>query len=442
MGCFDETRQRHVTDLIDRFPERLDALTWDPAQLAAAREAGLRALLAHAAANSPWHRARLAGINVAAATEADLASLPTMTKQDVMRNFDGVVTDRRLTLDVVEAHLRGLEDGPAYLFDEYQVVATGGSSGTRTILVWDWDGWIDCFISLSRYQLSRDRGQLGAGPIAAVAADHPSHMSAAIQATFSNPLIDMQRIPATLPIEEVVHRLNGIQPETLLGYASMIHRLALEAAAGRLRIAPRKVQSGSEALLPETRLLVAEVWGLDVDNGYGASESGAIAHTCGHGPWLHLSDDLLIIEVEDDRVLVTNLMNKVMPLIRYELEDRTRLLDVHCPCGSAHRVIGDVEGRSDDTFTFSDGRAVHPIVLSSAIGKERTVAEYQVRQRGDALDIGVVPNGDPDVVGLQATVERALENAGAFGIKASVTIVSDLPRHGTTGKLRRYVPAR
>lgn len=442
MATFEETRQRHVTDLMERFGLRLDALTWDAERLAAWRTEQLRALVSHAVAHSPWHQERLSGIDPSTVTEADLASIPTMSKRDVMAHFGDIVTDQRLTLDVVEAHLASLDNGPAYLFDTYQVVATGGSSGARTIVVWDWDGWIDCFISLCRYQLSRDAGELGAGPIAGIAADHPSHMSAAIQSTFSNPLIDMNRIPAGWSIEKIVGRLNDIQPETLLGYASMIHRLALEAAAGRLRIAPRKVLSASEALLPETRPLVDEVWGIVVDNGYGASECGGIAHTCGHGPWLHLSDDLLIVEVEDDRVLVTNLINKVMPLIRYELEDRTRLLDVQCPCGSAHRVIGDVEGRSDDTFTFSGGRAVHPIVFSSAVGKERAVAEYQVRQKGDAVHVDVVPNGDLDPIGLQVLVERALEAAGAAGVKVSVGLVAEIVRHGTTAKLRRYMPER
>lgn len=442
MATFDEMRQRHVEDLIARFPKRLEPLTWDAAQLAESRQAALRTLLVHAASESAWHHERLAGLDPSRATEVDVASLPVMTKADVMANFDEIVTDRRITLDVAEAHLAALDDGPGYLFEQYQVVATGGSSGVRTIVVWDWDGWMDCFISLSRYQLSRSGGELGGGPIAGVVGDHPSHMAAAMQATFSNPLVEMHRIDAALPIAEIVGRLNEIQPETLLAYASVAHRLALEAAAGRLRIAPQKVMSGSEALLPETRPLIEEVWGITVDNGYGASETGCIAHTCGHGPWLHLSDDFLIVEIEDDRVLVTNLINKVMPLIRYELDDRTQLLDVQCPCGSAHRVIGDIEGRSDDTFHFSGDRAVHPIVFSTAIGKERTVAEYQVRQRGDAVDIDVVANGDLDPLALQSSVERGLEDAGATSVKVTVKTVSAIARHGTTAKLRRYLPER
>jgi phenylacetate-CoA ligase len=440
MMTYDEVRQRHIEDLLTRFGPHLQALQASGDELAALRQERLRGLVAHAVGHSPFHRERLRGIDPATITEADVASLPTMSKTDLMSSFDDIVTDDRLTRDVVERHLASLEAGPAYLFDEYHVVATGGSSGSRTIVVWDWDGWIDCFVSLCRYGLARDAGNLGAGPIAGIAADHPSHMSAAAQTTFSNPMIDMHKIPASLPMEEIVARLNEVQPETVLGYASMIHRLALEASAGRLRIAPRKVLSSSESLLPETRTLVEEVWGIVVDNAYAASETAGVAGSCGRGPWLHLNDDLHIIEIEDDRVLVTNLVNRVMPLIRYELDDRTRLLDIECPCGSAHRVIADPEGRTGDGFTFSGGRVVHPIVFSSTIGKRADVVEYQVRQRGDAVAVDVLPNGELDVCGLRSAIETALEGAGASGVKVEVATVAELERHGATSKLRRFVP--
>ena len=440
MTTYEERRQAHITTLFERFPAMVDRMTWSADELAAHRQQQLRALVAHAVEHSLFHRERLAHLDPATMTEADLASVPTMDKRDVMAHFDEIVTDRRLTRALAEAHLESLEDAPAYLLDEYHVMATGGSSGSRTLAVWDWEGWADVFISMSRNSLVR--GGDG-GPVAGIAADHPSHMSSMFQRTFSNPAIDMHRIPASLPIEEIVRRLNDLQPETVLGYASMIHRLALEARGGRLRIAPAKVLSGSEALLPETRVLAEDAWGVVLDNTYGTSEVGGIAGSCGRGPWMHLNDDLHVIEVETDRVVVTNLMNRVLPLIRYVHDDRTQVLDIECPCGSAHRVIGDVEGRTDDTFTFGDGTKVHPIVFSSAIGKLRQVAEYQVRQVGDGVDVDIVTAGSGiDPMSVRATVERALDDAGAAGVKVCVREVDRIARHGTTAKLRRFVPER
>jgi len=60
-----------------------------------------------------------------------------MTKDDLMANWDRVVTDRRLTLDLVEGHLAALESD-AYLFDQVHAVASGGSTGRRGIFVYGW----------------------------------------------------------------------------------------------------------------------------------------------------------------------------------------------------------------------------------------------------------------------------------------------------------------
>src|SRR6516164_1296049 len=81
---------------------------------------------------SPWHRQRLRDIDAAAFTEDDLPSLPTMTKDDLMDNFEAVVTDPRLTPDVVGAYVEDLPEN-LYLFDRYLVVASGGSSGRRGV---------------------------------------------------------------------------------------------------------------------------------------------------------------------------------------------------------------------------------------------------------------------------------------------------------------------
>jgi hypothetical protein len=54
-------------------------------------------LLPTAKARSPWHRERFRDVDGATFTEADLPSLPTMSKTDLMDNFDAVVTDARLT---------------------------------------------------------------------------------------------------------------------------------------------------------------------------------------------------------------------------------------------------------------------------------------------------------------------------------------------------------
>ena len=68
-----------------------------------------------------------------------------------MEHWDEIVTDRRLTLELAEAHLeRVVSQGPAYLLGDYQVVTSGGSSGRRGVFVWDFEGWLGFALARER----------------------------------------------------------------------------------------------------------------------------------------------------------------------------------------------------------------------------------------------------------------------------------------------------
>ena len=132
-GGFELDRQRHLRAYADRLPIEAERLTWPLEQLHGLRDERLRALLRTAKARSAWHRSRLVDIDPDTVTGADLAAIPTMTNADVMEHWDEIVTDRRLTLELAEAHLeRVAAEGPAYLLGDYQVLTTEvGTLGHR-----------------------------------------------------------------------------------------------------------------------------------------------------------------------------------------------------------------------------------------------------------------------------------------------------------------------
>jgi phenylacetate-coenzyme A ligase PaaK-like adenylate-forming protein len=98
---------------------------------------------------------------------------------------------------------------------------------------------------------------------------------------------------------------------------------------------------------------------------------------------MHLSDDLPIVEPVDARggavslgvrsakVYTTNLYNPVLPLIRYEITDEVTLLEEPCPCGSAHRLVEDIQGRLDDSFFYPGVGMIHSHVFRSRLGREQ-----------------------------------------------------------------------
>jgi phenylacetate-coenzyme A ligase PaaK-like adenylate-forming protein len=433
-------------------PEYIQRLDWPADKLRTEREQRLRALVRKAQESSLWHRERLSGFDPDALREEDLESLPTMTKADVMANWDGIVTDPRLSLEMVEAHLEGLT-GDAYMLDHFHAVASSGSSGRRGVFVYDWDGWLTHGLGALRYgvRFAARHPQAGPSVVAVVAAELATHVTSALSQTFSNPALAIHRVPVTLPVDKIVAQLNDLQPTALMGYPSMLQLLAARARAGELRIHPKRVLSSAEPLLPEARRAIGDAWGAPVQNGYAASEL-VIAGSC-EAAGCHIVEDLIFFEpvdgfgkavaadVTSDKVFVTNLYNLALPLIRYELTDEVTVLSEPCACGSSFRRLDDIHGRMDDIFRYAGDITVHPHVFRSPLGRQRAVIAYQVRQTDRGANIDVQLIGDVRVKDLQGEIVGALRKVGLANAEITVTPVDSLHR-GATGKLKRFVPLR
>src|SRR5262245_8663891 len=449
MGDYESTRQRHVEHMTARLPEHLDRLTWSADRLLAERNLRLRELLRVARAHSSWHRDRLSTVDVDAIDEDRLRELPTMTKGDLMANFDQIVTDRRVTLDLVNAHIATLTSD-AYLLDEFHALASGGSSGVRGVFVWSWDAWAICWLMNLRRQVSDALSDPEAGPgspaLMIVAAENPPHRGGAQGRTFANPAMQVHRFPVTLPLEQIVEGLNRINGRTLMTYASMAATLVAEARAGRLTISPRRIITIAEPLLPEVRNAVQAAWGAPIANSWGTSEGGVVARGCYRGTGMHVSDDLLIIEPVDEngkavpcgsesaKVYLTNLFNPLLPLIRYEITDQVTFLDEPCACGSAHRRIADIQGRLDDLFRYPNGMTVHPHVFPSVLGRDDRIIEYQVRQTVGGADVLLRTRGFVEVERLARALEADLSRIGYLRPLVTARAVEEIPRVGV-GKL-------
>lgn len=445
----EPVRVRHVEAKRSALAGHLDRLTWSAERLADERRRRLRELVRTAKASSSWHAARLGEVDPERLEEEDLASLPAMTKADLMEHFDEIVGDPRLSLRLIDEHLAALAERPEYLLGRYQAVCSSGSTGTRGVSLYGWDAWVDCYLGWFRYLLRDLRGERF--KLALVAAGKAFHISRALVQTFDDPsAIEVTSIPVTLPLEEIVARLNDCRPDVLLTYPSELRILTGEAFAGRLRIALRAAATGGEPLLPEIREAAENVFGGCVLNWWLCSEAGPLAIGCGRGAGLHLSDDLLIVEpvdasgrpvpagVSSAKVLVTNLYNPALPLIRYEVTDEVVFLDDACPCGSAHRLVGDVHGRLDDNFDYPGGVSVHAHVFRAALC-DRAVVEYQVRQTPAGASIAIRAGAPVELARLRHELEESLQRAGLAQPELELAVVDVIERNAT-GKLRRFVP--
>ncbi|HSS91566.1 MAG TPA: hypothetical protein VLL69_19805 [Streptosporangiaceae bacterium] len=441
-------------ELLARIPEHLERLSWSAGQIESAQRDGLRRLLAHAVAHSPFHRQRLARADVAGIEPAGLASLPVMTKADMMAAIDDVFTDRRLTLGAVEQALAATGDQPVPVLGRYMALATGGSTGRRGVFVFDPAAKAEFILSIIRSLLARLHagGGIPPGglPLAMVGAASAVHATGAAAAQTIGPHTPLRvlPVPVTLPLPQIVDRLNAAQAPGLIGYPSALARLAAEQNARRLRITPAVIVSTGETLLPEARAEITAAFGTPVINTF-ASTEGLMGTSVPGGDVLAFNDDMCIIELVDAdnrpvgpgvpsaKVLVTNLYNLAQPLIRYELADSF----VREPsAGGPGHLLARVHGRADEVFHYQAGDQ-HPHVIRSVMVRSTEVADYQVRQTRGGIEADIIAaSGGASTEALRRQLVEALAHGGLSQPDVTVRIAGDLPRCAGSGKRRRFIP--
>jgi phenylacetate-coenzyme A ligase PaaK-like adenylate-forming protein len=426
--------------------------TWNAERIAAAQREGLQTLLRHAFERSPFHRRRLAGIDIEGIDPADLSALPLMTKTEMMDGLDDVFTDRRLTCGTVESALAATGTEPVPILDDYIALASGGCSGQRGIFVLDRAAVADFVASLARQPGPTQPFSAAPGEqpsmalVASPSAVHATGMLAALTRGGLTP-VRSHLVPATLPLAEIVERLNALRPAVLAGYASMLVRLGAEASAGRLQITPVTVSSTSETLLPEMRAAIRNAFGVPVVDGFGSTE-GLFGKTCADDDVFVFNTDVCIVELVDAdnnpvapgapsaKVLVTNLYNVTQPLIRYELTDTF----IRQPDAADHGYLrARVQGRNDDVLHYGTVD-VHPIVIRSVMVKTPEVIDYQVRQTRCGVDVFAVTADAFRLEDLSDRLCAALVDGGLRSPDVTVRPVDFLDRHPVTGKLRRFIP--
>jgi phenylacetate-CoA ligase len=178
-----------------------------------------------------------------------------------------------------------------------------------------------------------------------------------------------------------VERINAFEPYFIRGYAGSLYELAKAIEAYDLPIhRPRFLYSAAEMLRDFMREKIEHVFGCKVHDFYGSREVGAIAGECSHGR-RHVFTFNNWLEVGlDGEILVTNLHNYSMPLIRYAIGDLGALATESCPCGSTLPHLSELRGRVSDHFIRADGGVVHGEYFTHLFYERPWVRAFQANQ--------------------------------------------------------------
>jgi phenylacetate-CoA ligase len=428
--------------------EMNDRDRWSREQLLEYQAGRLREIIRYAVAHSPYYHRVIGDIGTG---KIDLQQLPVLTKATLMTEFDQIVTDRRLRLVDAEEHLAG-EKAAEAMFGEYRIVGSGGTSGRRGVVVYDQSAWDIAVAGLLRLLAIQEVPE--SARVLGIGAPTPLHMTNRLFAELRTRRNDVPQLAVTTPLSEMVDALNAYQPEVVITYPSVIRRLAEEQAAGRLKIAPWQFTSVAETLTPNVRELARDIWGAKVLNAYGSTEANLIGVECPWASGLHVLEDLVIVEVVDEhnqpvppggtghKLLVTNLFNRALPFIRYELSDLVTVAEEPCGCGRPHLRLASIQGRREDMVSLpaaNGGKVeVHAFLLGETLLHIPNVRQYQLSPQPRGLLVRVVLRSSASkdkVVRLarQAILEE-LNKIGAAVSILDVRAVDDIGRVGGGAK--------
>lgn len=176
-------------------------------------------------------------------------------------------------------------------------------------------------------------------------------------------------------MEEWRQILNRQRHEVVYAYPTplaLFCRFLLD--CGRPYWRPRTAICTAEALLPEHRQIINQALGCPVFEHYGSREFAMIGGECELHQGMHLHPYAAYVEMVDTgsglaELLVTDLLNYGMPLIRYRINDCvvSGVQYDACPCGRGYARLPPVIGRTSDVFHLPDGSLVPGVTLVNRV---------------------------------------------------------------------------
>jgi len=251
------------------------------------------------------------------------------------------------------------------------------------------------------------------------------------------------------PVEEWTALWNRLKPDVLWGYSGSLVLLALHSLdQGPLNPQPKFVVGVSDLCPEPDREIIRKAFGREIIDLYGAAETGCLAWTCPAGEGSHINSDTVIVQVcrdgkpvpagESGNIIVTNLLSRAMPIIRYDLGDIGRLSPKPPVCGRALPLLEVIEGRADGVLQLPSGRRLSPMFFYGVMKPVQGIKAWRVvQEESGALTILVVPDRNAPS-GLNDRLRLHVEERLGEKMGVEVVAVENIPLD-PSGKVRAVI---
>jgi phenylacetate-CoA ligase len=423
-------RRLRELERFDRLPE---------AKQRAESSAKVMRLLTHAYDTVPYYRQVFdeAGFHPSEWTQGQNIPIP-LTSRDTLRVQQDQMVSRR------------------YRAEQLQSASTGGTTNTPVRLWRDIEG-LRQKIAL-QYHLNRTAGYDQGDPTLLIwGAQRDLEMNPSWKRKFyDEQLMHHFTAPAgqisDLIFQRFRDRLNERKPKVMFGYGVTMARFAQYLESNNLsHHNPKVIIVTAEAITAPEREYIERVFQCRVTDQYGSRDVGMVAMNCEHHTGMHFHPAGSLTEFVHHgtapdggtihRLIITDLMNYGMPLIRYDTGDCVLLDDVQCPCGRWYPRVKTVLGRALDTFVLADGTEIPGLAMANQLllltHSFRYITQLQVIQKDyDKVQVRYVTAGSNEETERElAQVSTALQRAFKVAIRCTMVKVQDIPR-AASGKLR------
>lgn len=399
---------------------------FDPPEVIRERQlSAVQVQLRHAYATVPYYRAawNAAGVHPEDVKSlGDLDAFPILTKADIRRHERSLISSEFERSKLRLKRTSGSTGVPLNIYINEAAVQWKTACTLRSD---EWSGW-------------------RLGQRVAKVWGNPEYRHFGLKGRLKNYFCDRAVYLDTLNLNEsrlaeFVSFIRQRRPGLIFGHAHSIYLLALSLKKqGILDIRPNGIISTAMLLHQWQRVVIEEVFGGPVTNRYGCEEVSLIACECEEHQGLHVNADSVLTEIEPSsgQLLVTDLTNRAMPLIRYRIGDVVAPSSRRCPCGRGLPLIESVEGREADYVLTPAGRLISGISLTEnfALLIPGTAQIQIVQESLRELRIRLVPEAEFGMESRRKIAELVLDTFGE-GVAHEIELVDSIPQE-SSGKYR------
>lgn len=403
-------------------PEQLKDIQWNR----------LKKLLYHAYQNVPYYHEKFKALGAVPddiRSFEDYGRFPSLTKQTLQERLEDLLASNIPRTQLVKGVTSGSSGRPTYYYQEYSSNSIRKAAGRRLSKIAGYDFGLKIFSFWRDSPLVIERDNVR--PAAAeetIPLSFLGNIKRKLHDRFGveNPTLRVD--PTLLTESEMAQLYNGLKayrPDIIISYVNALYMFAQYLDSEGLNgIRPRSLIVSSETLHPHQRELMEKVFRCHVYNRYGLQETGMVAIECPVRQGLHLNQEILYIDyiqstANNLQLVVTDLINYGMPLLRYETGDTGRPLDDPCPCGRGLRRIKDIRGRVIELLPTQLGGYING-QLFATFHWIAGIKQYQViQEKLDVFRIKIVRTPafkEKNLVPILNTIREK------FGDKTSVSI--------------------